>query len=254
MNSGGIAILKIRHGGYIRRIASVEKSFKSASTAIDAKRPLLTLISTGRLRQQTGETNAETKSYSRDSAFTGADSISGFAFKTEKTVGPAMSSLSPALVTQTSSPAPLLITESRQEFKRLRRALRQEINPRGPIEKMYLADIAYLEWEIKRLRRGKIAMLNTAFRKGLEKLLTELMRAPHQESLGSRRQGERHRIRLVLQCQDEEARSGAARELRARHNCDRGQGSPGLQFTACRIRSFARVCGVPPAEGCSSPD
>ena len=35
---------------------------------------------------------------------------------------------------------------------------------------MYLADIAYLEWEIKRLRRGKIAMLNTAFRKGLEKL------------------------------------------------------------------------------------
>ena len=47
---------------------------------------------------------------------------------------------------------------------------------------MYLADIAYLEWEIKRLRRGKIAMLNTAFRKALEKLLTELMRAPHQES------------------------------------------------------------------------
>lgn len=91
-------------------------------------------------------------------------------------------SLSPALVTQTSSPAPLLITELRQEFKRLRRALRQEINPRGPIEKMYLADIAYLEWEIKRLRRGKIAMLNTAFRKGLEKLLTELMRAPHQET------------------------------------------------------------------------
>jgi hypothetical protein len=103
-------------------------------------------------------------------------------FKRTKSVAQQAGTQSQAPASQASSPVPLLITESRQEFKRLRRALRQEINPRGPIEKMYLADIAYLEWEIKRLRRGKIAMLNTAFRKALEKLLTELMRAPHQES------------------------------------------------------------------------
>jgi hypothetical protein len=106
----------------------------------------------------------------------------GTLLKRTKSVAQQGGAQSQAPASQVCSPAPLLITESRQEFKRLRRALRQEINPRGPIEKMYLADIVYLEWEIKRLRRAKIAMLNTAFRKALEKLLEALMRAPHQET------------------------------------------------------------------------
>ena len=173
-DNGILAVLQFRRYVTARDPpnASVEKSFKSASTAIDAKRPFLTLISTGRLRQQTGEINAETKSYSRDNAFTGADSILGAPlFKTEKNRWHReQRMLSPAPVTPERLHRLRCSLPTRQQhIKRLRRALRQEINPRGPIEKMYLADIAYLEWEIKRLRRGKIAMLNTAFRKGAGK-------------------------------------------------------------------------------------
>ena len=40
--------------------------------------------------------------------------------------------------------APLLITESRDEFDRLRNELKEEIKPRGFIEQLYVGDIAYL--------------------------------------------------------------------------------------------------------------
>lgn len=90
-------------------------------------------------------------------------------------------SQSQALHSHKSSPLPMLLTESRQEYKRMRRALRQDIDPHGAIERSYVADIAHLEWEIKRLRRAEVAMLNTAFRAALEKLLTQLMRRPDEE-------------------------------------------------------------------------
>jgi hypothetical protein len=81
-----------------------------------------------------------------------------------------------------SAPAPLLITESRQAYKRMRRGLRKEIDPQGSIERMYLADIAYQEWEIRRWRRAKVALLNVAFRGVLRRLLAELMCGPDQEA------------------------------------------------------------------------
>ena len=49
--------------------------------------------------------------------------------------------------------APLLITESKDEFDLLRDTLNEEVKPRGIIEQMYVEDIAYLVWEILRLRR-----------------------------------------------------------------------------------------------------
>lgn len=79
-----------------------------------------------------------------------------------------------------SSPAPLLITKSRQEYKKLRGALRKEIDPQGPIERMYLADIAQQEWEIRRWRRAKVALLNAAYREVLTAFLSELIRRPGQ--------------------------------------------------------------------------
>jgi hypothetical protein len=79
---------------------------------------------------------------------------------------------------QRSSPLPLLLTESRQEYKRLRRAFRKEIRPAGRIERSYCDEIVGLEWEIRRLKRHKVAMLNTAFREALEGLLAELIRGP----------------------------------------------------------------------------
>jgi len=55
---------------------------------------------------------------------------------------------------------PLLITESKDEFERIREALDYQIKPRGIIEQIYVEDIAYLVWEILRLRRSKTAIIN----------------------------------------------------------------------------------------------
>jgi hypothetical protein len=66
---------------------------------------------------------------------------------------------------------PLLMTESKAEFDRIRDALNEETKPRGIIEQMYVADTAYLSWEILRLRRSKAAIINLAFRAALKNLI-----------------------------------------------------------------------------------
>ena len=73
---------------------------------------------------------------------------------------------------------PFLITESRDDFDRIRDALDQELKPRRIIEKMFVADIAVLAWEILRLRRCKTGIINSAFRAALGELLKQLLRKP----------------------------------------------------------------------------
>ena len=75
---------------------------------------------------------------------------------------------------------PLLITESADEFDALRNAFDQEIKPRGIIEQMYVHDISSIVWEILRLRRCKVVIINSAFRSALEHLLPQLLRQPDQ--------------------------------------------------------------------------
>ena len=43
---------------------------------------------------------------------------------------------------------------------------------------MYVEDIAYLVWEILRLRRSKAAIINSAFRDALTKVVTQLLSNP----------------------------------------------------------------------------
>ena len=74
--------------------------------------------------------------------------------------------------------SPLLITVSGDEFVCVSEALDRELKPRGIIEQMYVADIAQLTWEILRLWRCKVGIINSAFRSALEELLTQLMREP----------------------------------------------------------------------------
>jgi hypothetical protein len=74
--------------------------------------------------------------------------------------------------------APLLLTESRDEFNLIRDNLNDQIKPRGIIEQMYVEDIAYLVWEILRLRRSKAAIINSAFRDALTEVVTQLLRNP----------------------------------------------------------------------------
>jgi hypothetical protein len=74
--------------------------------------------------------------------------------------------------------APLVMTESKDEFKRIRDALADEINPRGILEQMYVEDIAYLVWEVLRLRRS------SAFRKALERVIEQCLREPGRLNVG----------------------------------------------------------------------
>jgi len=80
---------------------------------------------------------------------------------------------------------PLLITESADEFDALRDAFEQEIKPRGIIEQMYVHDICSIVWEILRLRRCKVVIINSAFRSALENLLVQL-RQPGQQDFQAR--------------------------------------------------------------------
>jgi hypothetical protein len=73
---------------------------------------------------------------------------------------------------------PLLITESADEFDALRDAFEREIKPRGIIEQMYVHDISSIVWEILRLRRCKVVIINSVFRSALEHLLVQLLRQP----------------------------------------------------------------------------
>jgi hypothetical protein len=74
--------------------------------------------------------------------------------------------------------SPLLITESADEFDALRDAFEREIKPQGIIEQMYVHDICAIVWEILRLRRCKVIIINSAFRSALEDLLVRLLKGP----------------------------------------------------------------------------
>src|SRR5262249_52140291 len=76
---------------------------------------------------------------------------------------------------------PLLITESADEFDALRDAFEREIKPRGIIEQMYVHDICSIVWEILRLRRCKVVIINSAFRSALENLLVQLRQPGRQD-------------------------------------------------------------------------
>jgi hypothetical protein len=71
--------------------------------------------------------------------------------------------------------SPLLITESADEFNRILDALRREINPSGIIDEIYLLDYADLTWEVIRLRRCKVAIVNSAFLSALKDLFKKLL-------------------------------------------------------------------------------
>jgi hypothetical protein len=72
---------------------------------------------------------------------------------------------------------PLLITESNEEFLRIRQALYEEIKPAGIIEEMYVEEIADIIWQILRLKRCKAGVTNLEFHPASAKILRELIGA-----------------------------------------------------------------------------
>ena len=73
---------------------------------------------------------------------------------------------------------PMLMTESAEDFATLSAALTEEIKPRGIVERMYVADIAAVVWEILRLRRCKAAIVNIAFKDALSETVYRLAGEP----------------------------------------------------------------------------
>ncbi len=76
---------------------------------------------------------------------------------------------------------PLLITEAADEFDALRDAFERQIKPRGIIEQMYVHDFSLIVWEIQRLQRCKVVIINSAFGSALQSLLNQLLRQPGQD-------------------------------------------------------------------------
>jgi hypothetical protein len=81
-------------------------------------------------------------------------------------------------------PSPVLITESVDEFSRLHDALKDEFKPHGTVEQFKVEEIAALMWEIRRYRRAKTAILNSAYRDALGNLLGGICREPGPFVLG----------------------------------------------------------------------
>jgi hypothetical protein len=89
-----------------------------------------------------------------------------------------MAELSQNIELQLFSKTPVLVTESEQDFSVLSVALTQDIKPRGIVERIYVAYIAALVWEILRLRRCKVGIINTAFKEALSEIVYRLAGEP----------------------------------------------------------------------------
>jgi hypothetical protein len=71
--------------------------------------------------------------------------------------------------------SPVLMNESADDLDRVRETLNNEIKPHGILEQLYLLDYAELALEIVRLRRWKMALLNTNFVPALETVFRQLL-------------------------------------------------------------------------------
>jgi hypothetical protein len=71
--------------------------------------------------------------------------------------------------------APLLITESVDEFADFYAQLEQEIGPSGVIERIFVRDVAASTWDILRLQRCKTATINLESLNALKLLLLQLL-------------------------------------------------------------------------------
>jgi hypothetical protein len=118
---------------------------------------------------------------------------------------------------------PLLMTENRDDFDDLLKALRREFNPKGVIEDMYVAEIAAIVWEILRLRRCKTAIINAAYFDVLKDVIEQAFKEPQTSTfqlggldIDSRPYTEEEQEREDLRFDwfhDKKAKTGVARKL-----------------------------------------
>jgi hypothetical protein len=120
-----------------------------------------------------------------------------------------MAGRSQSIACQVLSNPPLLITESSDDFAALAEALTQELQPRGIVERIYVDDIAALVWEIRRLRRAKNVIVNTAFKDALSELVYRLAGEP-EVGTAKREWVDKRLPRLVFEVGGQERSFGTA--------------------------------------------
>lgn len=76
---------------------------------------------------------------------------------------------------------PLVLTESRDDFVSFRVELTREINPRGIMEEIFVAELAAHTWEISRLVRCRTLIVNMAFERALVTLLSRIVDSDDEE-------------------------------------------------------------------------
>ena len=126
---------------------------------------------------------------------------------------------------RTSKRSGLLITESARDFSRVRKELSDEIQPTGAIERMHVDDIAWLTFEIQRLRRSRAELWNTALLAALENLLKQLLLQENFETPLKREYAAKHLARHYFD--DRQVRAEVAALLR------------GVQLTEAAIEAEA---------------
>jgi hypothetical protein len=74
--------------------------------------------------------------------------------------------------------APVLATESADEFNGLQQQTEQEIGPSGTIGKMMANNICSISWEMRRLNRCKTPFITSEWRPALETVLIRVLATP----------------------------------------------------------------------------
>jgi hypothetical protein len=72
-------------------------------------------------------------------------------------------------------PSPVLLTESADEFNAFYDALKDELKSRGVVDHLLITDIAELAWEVRRYRRSKASLINSAILPALRNLLKPII-------------------------------------------------------------------------------
>jgi hypothetical protein len=84
-------------------------------------------------------------------------------------------------------PAPVLITESEEEFNRFFDALKSELKQRGIVDHLLISDFAELAWDIRRIRCAKVSLINSAILPALKDLLRPIVRKQLAEAVSPKK-------------------------------------------------------------------
>ena len=72
----------------------------------------------------------------------------------------------------------VLRTEAKDDLAAVLAQIRQYIEPKDPIEEMYVRDQAHYAWQLMRARRIETAILNNALERALKQILRQILQPP----------------------------------------------------------------------------